>query len=95
MEIRLAPNGTHFILQMKDEMGIEVPISATGAKVIADILRARQFAPRPKIGTPAFPLQSVVDAWVVQDQRKKALEAKKALEDRLTAVGLDDLEIDL
>lgn len=89
MEIRLAPNGTHFILQMKDEMGIEVPISESGANIIASILRARRMAPRPKIGTPAFPLQSVIDAWVLEDGKRKRDEARAMLDAQLVELDID------
>lgn len=93
--IRLAPSGTHFILQTKGEMGVEIPVSATGADILRNLLMAREMTPRPKIGTPAFPTQHLINQWAKEDKARRQKEAEEEAKAMLAAVGLEDLEIDL
>lgn len=93
--IRLAPSGEHFILQTKGEMGVEVPISETGARIIASILRARQMSPRPRIGTPEFPTQHLIEKWKKEDAARQRTEAAARVAETKRGYSLEDLEIDL
>ena len=89
MKIELTPSG-YFRLHQTDTVSVEIPVSAAGAEAIARILRERQYAPRPKIGTPAFPTQHVINIWMKEDARRK-YEAERAD----LGIDLDELEIEL
>lgn len=93
--IRLSPSGTHFILQTKGEMGVEIPVSATGALILQRLLISREMSPRPKIGTPSFPTQHLINQWAKEDQARRAAEARESAKRKLAEYDLQDLDIDL
>lgn len=94
MEISLAPDGS-LRLHTSARTYLDIPPTALGAHAIRNILQERSYTSNDqRIGTRAFPTQAQVDAWLKTTGRRLHEEREaQALADKLTALGLDDLDL--
>ena len=85
MKIELSATGDFFRVYPKDDSpcAVEVAISDSGARAIAEILFAQRSS-RPVIGTASFPTQAQIHKFL----RERVEEEKAAV-----AARLDDLDL--
>lgn len=92
-DVTISLSGNGFALTVPSDLSgrthtLDIPLNLGGLKIIRKALMARQQETDRRIGTPASPTQSMVEAWLVEERRM-------AREKPLVIEGLDLSNIDL
>lgn len=98
--ISLGENGGFVLTVPSDVNGahnVLVPPTASGFAIMRKVLSARQRESDRRLGHDSSPTQAQVDAWLNEDRRRRAEEAKKPEKPINTGIlaGLDLGDIDL